>query len=129
MPAMASVPGSAPPGLGGDQRILVSLLIQIGFMACLASLLVTTRFYKRLLRQQTLHAMDCFWFALSWSAGLVAGVGARFSLNYAAADLSLPGTMLAGLFAGPGAGLMTGVLAGGAAAARGEWLALPFFAI
>lgn len=114
--------------LSGDQRILVSLLVQLTFMACLASVLVTTLFYKRLLRQDRMRTSDRFWFALSWGGCLAVGVGSRVSLGYAAADLSLPGSLLAGIFAGPAAGLMTGVLAGGAAALRGEWLALPFFA-
>jgi len=112
--------------LSGDQRILVSLLVQVGFMACLASVLVTTRFYQRLLRRDAVHGSDALWFALSWGSCLAVGVGARVSLGYAAADLSLPGTLFAGLFAGPLAGMLTGVLAGGAAALRGEWLALPF---
>lgn len=112
--------------LSGDQRILVSLLVQVGCMACLASVLVMTRFYRRLLRRDRLRGAEPLWFALSWGLCLAVGVGARVSLGYAAADLSLPGTLLAGLFAGPVAGMLTGVLAGGAAALRGEWVALPF---
>jgi two-component system LytT family sensor kinase len=112
--------------LSGDQRILVSLLVQVGFMACLASVLVTTRFYHQLLRRDAVGGSDALWFALTWGLCLAVGVGARVSLGYAAADLSLPGTLFAGLFAGPVAGMATGVLAGGAAALRGEWLALPF---
>jgi two-component system LytT family sensor kinase len=114
--------------LSGDQRILVSLLVQVGCMACLASLLVTTRYYRRLLRQDILQGADPLWFALTWGLCLAVGVGARVSLGYAAADLSLPGVLFAGVFAGPVAGMVTGTLAGGAAALRGEWLTLPFAA-
>jgi two-component system LytT family sensor kinase len=112
--------------LSGDQFILVSLLIEIGFVASLASLLVTTRFYQRLLRQERMRRSDPYWFALSFGLALAAGVGLRVLAGYAGADLTLPGTLLAGLFAGPAAGAITGVLAGGAAALRGEWLAPPF---
>lgn len=115
-----------PVLLSGDQFILVSLLIQIGFMASLASLLVTTRFYQRLLVQEVMRPADPYWFALSFGLSLATGVGARVLLGYSVADLSHPGALLAGLFAGPAAGMLAGVLAGGAAALRGEWLALPF---
>ncbi len=111
--------------LSGDQRILVSLLVQVALMACLASLMATTRFYKRLLRQEAMRPADPLWFALSWGTSLAVGVGWRLSLGYAAADLSLSGTLLAGVFAGPAGGMLTGALAGGAASLRGEWLALP----
>jgi two-component system LytT family sensor kinase len=115
-----------PVLLSGDQFILVSLLIQIGFMASLASLLVTTRFYKRLIMIETMRPADPYWFALSFGLCLAAGVGARVLLGYSVADLSHPGALLAGLFAGPIAGMAAGAMAGGAAALRGEWLALPF---
>ena len=112
--------------LSGDQFILVSLLIEVGFMASLASLLVTTRFYQRLLRQEALRRDDPYWFALSMGLCLVLGVGLRILLGYSGMDLSLPGTLLAGLFAGPRAGAIVGLLVGGAAAFNGELLALPF---
>ena len=47
-----------PVLLSGDQFILVSLLIQIGLMASLASLLATTRFYQRLLVQVVMRPAD-----------------------------------------------------------------------
>jgi two-component system, LytTR family, sensor kinase len=115
-----------PVLLSGDQFILVSLLIQIGFMASFASLLVTTRFFKRLLVQDRNRPADPYWFALAFGLALAVGVSARMLLGYAVADLSHPGALLAGLFAGPVAGMVVGVIAGGAAALRGEWLALPF---
>jgi LytS/YehU family sensor histidine kinase len=109
-----------PVLLSGDQFILVSLLIQIGFMASLASLLVTTRFYKRLVMIETMRPADPYWFALSFGLCLAAGVGARVLLGYSVADLSHPGALLAGLFAGPIAGMAAGAMAGGAAALRGS---------
>jgi two-component system LytT family sensor kinase len=115
-----------PVLLSGDQFILVGLLIQIGFMASFASLLVTTRFFQRLLVQDVMRPADPYWFALSFGLALAVGVGARVLLGYSVVDLSHPGALLAGMFAGPLPGMIAGVMAGGAAALRGEWLALPF---
>jgi len=112
--------------LSGDQFILVSCLVSIGFTACLSSVLVTTRFYRRLLRQGPSGPRDVYGFALSFGICLGLGVGARVLIGYSSADLSLPGTLLAGLVGGPLAGLVVGALAGGAAVCHGEWLALPF---
>jgi len=115
-----------PVLLSGDQFILVSLLIQIGLVASLASLLATTRFYQRLLVQVRTRPHDPYYFALSWGLCLAVGVGARVLLGYSVGDLSHPGALFAGIFAGPVAGMVAGVMAGGAAAVRGEWLAMPF---
>jgi two-component system LytT family sensor kinase len=112
--------------LSGDQLILVSCLVSIGFTACLSSLLVTTRFYRRLLRQGPSGRRDVLGFALSLGVCLGLGVGARVLIGYQGADISLPGTLLAGLVSGPLAGLVAGTLAGGAAVCHGEWLGLPF---
>ena len=68
-----------PVLLSGDQFILVSLLIQIGVVASLASLLATTRFYQRLLVQVRTRPHDPYYFALSWGLCLAVGVGARQS--------------------------------------------------
>jgi two-component system LytT family sensor kinase len=112
--------------LSGDQFILVSLLVEVGFIGSLASLLVTNRFYRRLLSQPSMRAADPYKFALSFGICIALGVGARILLGYSGADLSLPGTVLSGLIAGPVAGMVVGVLVGGTALCHGEWLALPF---
>lgn len=112
--------------LGGDQFILVSLLIEVGFMASLASLLITTHFYQRLLRQEGPRAGDPYIFGLSFGLCLAIAVGLRFLIGYSGLDLSLPGALLAGLLGGPVAGAIVGFLVGGAGVTHGEWLALPF---
>ena len=53
------------------------------------------------------------------------GVLARLLLNYDAADLTLAGSFLAGLLAGPYAGAIVGV-DGRLPVIAGEWIALPF---
>jgi two-component system LytT family sensor kinase len=112
--------------LSGDQLILVSLLIEVGFMASLASLLITTRFYQRLLREENRRTRDQFIFALSFGLCLALAVGLRFLIGYSGMDLSLPGALLAGLLGGPLAGAIVGFSVGGAGLTHGEWLALPF---
>ncbi len=112
--------------LDGDQFILVSLLIQVGFMASLASLLITTRFYQRLLREETPRRRDPYVFGLSFGLCLAFAAGLRFLIGYSGMDASLPGALLAGLLGGPLAGGIVGFLVGGAGLTHGEWLAVPF---
>ena len=112
--------------LSGDQLILVSLLIEVGFMASLATLLISTRFYQRLLREETRKWSDPYIFSLTFGLCLGYAVGLRFLIGYAGLDLSLPGALLAGVLGGPVSGGIVGFLVGGAGATHGEWLALPF---
>ncbi len=56
---------------------------------------------------------------------LSSGVGIRILLNYDAADLSLSGTLLIGLLAGPIAGAAVGLMVGAPAVGYGEFMALP----
>ena len=112
--------------LSGDQFILVNLLIQVGFMASLASLLITTRFYQRLLREEMPRRRDATIFGLTFGFSLGIAVGLRFLAGYAGMDASLPGALLGGLLCGPVGGLVVGFLVGGAGWTHGEWLALPF---
>jgi two-component system, LytTR family, sensor kinase len=112
--------------LSGDQFTLVSLLIQIGLMASLASMLTSSRFYQRFLLRDAPGPGAAAVFALSFGTCLAVGVGSRVLLGYSGLDLTLPGTLVAGVVGGPLAGLIAGLLAGGAATVRGEWLALPF---
>ena len=112
--------------LSGDQFILINLLIQVGFMASLASLLITTRFYQRLLREEAPRRRDVTLFGLTFGLCLGVAVGMRFLAGYAGMDASLPGALLAGLLCGPLAGAIVGFFVGGAGWTHGEWLALPF---
>src|SRR5262245_18170220 len=112
--------------LSGDKLILVSLLIEVGFMASLATLLISTRFSQRLLREEPRRWSDPYIFGLTFGLSLGYAAGLRFLIGYAGLDLSLPGALLAGVLGGPVAGGIVGFLVGGAGATHGEWLALPF---
>src|SRR5205085_5523488 len=69
---------------------------------------------------------DRMTFALSLGIPLAAGVAARQLLNDYAADLTLEGSFLAGLIAGPYAGATVGLMVGLPPLGIGEWGALPF---
>ncbi len=57
---------------------------------------------------------------------MTGGVIARLLLQYNAADVTLEGSFLAGLIAGPYAGAIVGLMAATPATVAGEWIALPF---
>src|SRR5262249_12392472 len=69
---------------------------------------------------------DRLTFALSLGVPLAAGVVARLLLKYEAADLTMEGSFLVGLIAGPYAGATVGGMVGLAPLFAGEWIALPF---
>ncbi|MFH1008354.1 MAG: histidine kinase [Candidatus Latescibacterota bacterium] len=108
-----------------DQFLLVTLLMKIGAMASIASLLVRSAAFKRLLFSESMSTRQGLLFALVMGVLLSAGVLARLTIRYNATDLSLSGTLLVGLLAGFGPGCITGACVGIPAAWTGELLALP----
>ena len=94
-----------PQILSGDQFLLTTLLVKLAVMAALATMLVRYRRFRHILIFERRRWPDRLIFALSLGIPLTAGVGvARLLLNYNAADLTLEGSFLAGLIAGPYAG-------------------------
>ena len=106
--------------------ILISLLIELGVAAAVASSLARARRFKRLLLQrartegQTLKL-------LAWiTVPLMLGVLVRVRVpNFLAADISFEATVLVSLILGPFAGILAATLLAGPALLHGEWLALP----
>ncbi len=111
--------------LSQDQLVLVTLLVKLGVMASIASLLGRFAAFKRLLHRDELSLKEKWIFALFAGMLLSSGVGVRILLNYDAADLSLSGTLLIGLLAGPFAGAAVGLMVGAPAVVHGEFFALP----
>ena len=111
--------------LSQDQLVLVTLLVKLGVMASIASLLGRFEAFKRLLQREELTLTEKWIFALFAGMLLSSGVGIRILLNYNAADLSLSGTLLIGLLAGPIAGAAVGLMVGAPAVGHGEFMALP----
>src|SRR5216117_2842520 len=115
-----------PQILSGDQFLLTTLLVKLAVMAALATMLVRYRRFRHILIFERRAWPDRLAFALSLGIPLAAGVAARLLLQYDAADLTLEGSFLAGLIAGPYAGATVGGMLGFAPLFVGEWAALPF---
>src|SRR5688572_11652100 len=114
------------PSLPGDQVLVITLLFKLAGVATLAIMLVRFRWFRRILLTERRDWPERFTFALAWGLPLVAGVTARLTLGYAAADLTLSGAFLAGLIAGPYAGALVGMAVGLPPLFVGEIAAFPF---
>ena len=106
-----------PQLLSADQYLLTTLMVKLAVVAILATMLVRFPWFRRILLTEKRDWPERLIFAASLGLPLTAGVVARLLLDYNAADLTLAGSFLAGLLAGPYAGAIVGV-DGRAAAAR-----------
>jgi len=114
------------PQFAAEQGLLTTLVVKLAVMAALATMLVRYRRFRQILIFERRAWPDRLTFALGLGIPLAAGVAARLLLNYNAADLTLEGSFLAGLIAGPYAGALVGAMNGVPPLANGEWGALPF---
>jgi two-component system LytT family sensor kinase len=112
--------------LSADQILLTTLVVKLAVMAALATMLVRYRRFRHILIFERRAWPDRLIFALGLGIPLCAGVVSRLLLNYDAADLTLEGSFLAGLIAGPYAGATVGLMVGVPPLGNGEWGALPF---
>jgi two-component system LytT family sensor kinase len=115
-----------PRLLSAEQILLTTLVVKLAVMAALSTMLVRYRRFRHILIFERRAWPDRLVFALSFGIPLAAGVIARLLLRYNAADLTLEGSFLAGLIAGPYAGATVGALVGLAPLGNGEIIALPF---
>jgi two-component system, LytTR family, sensor kinase len=109
-----------------DPGLVTTLLFKLAVMAASATMLVRYRRFRHILIFERRALPDRMTFALSLGIPLAAGVIARLLLHYNAADLTLEGSFLAGLIAGPYAGATVGLMVGLPPLGIGEWGALPF---
>src|SRR5256714_2378156 len=109
-----------------DPGLVTTLVFKLAVMAASATMLVRYRRFRHILIFERRALPDRMTFALSLGIPLAAGVAARLLLNYNAADLTLEGSFLAGLIAGPYAGATVGLMVGIPPLGIGEWGALPF---
>src|SRR5579862_234167 len=112
--------------LSPEQLLLVTLIVKLAIAALLATMLARFRWFRRILLTERRDWPERLTFAIYLGVPLVAGVAARLLLNYAAADLTLSGSFLAGLIAGPYAGAIVGTAMGLPALFNHEYAALPF---
>src|ERR1700704_1202820 len=117
---------SGPQFLSVEQVLLTTLVVKLAVMAALATTLVRYRRFRHILIFERRAWPERLIFALALGIPLLAGVAARLLLGYNAADLTLEGSFLAGLIAGPYAGAIVGALAGLPPLGNGEVIALPF---
>ena len=109
-----------------EQFLLVTLMVKLALVAVLSTMLVRFPWFRRILLTEKRDWPERLVFAASLGVPLTAGVLARLLLNYEAADLTLSGSFLVGLLAGPYAGAIVGAMVGIPAMVAGEWIALPF---
>src|SRR5262245_24784111 len=109
-----------------EQVLLTTLVVKLAAIAALATMLVRYHRFRHILIFERRAWPDRLTFALSLGIPLTAGVVSRLLLNYNAADLTLEGSFIAGLIAGPYAGATVGAMAGIPPLFFGEWIALPF---
>lgn len=112
------------------EQTLYTLLLKIGAAAAVASILARFHAFQRMMLREERTLPERLNFALVFGGVFGAGVVARVVTgSYAAADLSVAGSLLAGVLGGYFAGLVSGILIGlPAFALNQEFLALPLFA-
>src|SRR4249920_1272883 len=115
-----------PKFLTAEQLLLTTLVVKLVATAALATMLVRYRRFRHILIFERRAWPDRLTFALSLGIPLTLGVVARLLLGYEALDLTMEGSFLVGLIAGPYAGATVGVMVGIPPLAFGEWAALPF---
>ncbi len=115
-----------PKFLTAEQLLLVTLIVKLVATAALATMLVRYRRFRHILIFERRAWPDRLTFALSLGIPLTAGIVARLLLGYDAADLTMEGSFLVGLIAGPYAGATVGAMVGIPPLGFGEWGALPF---
>ena len=108
-----------------EQTLLVTLIVQLAVTAVLATMLARFRVFRRILLTERRDWPDRLIFAAGLGIPLTAGVAARLLLGYDAADLTVPGSFLTGLLAGPYAGALVGAAVGLPPVFVGEFAALP----
>ena len=112
--------------LSTEEVLLTTLVVKLAVIATLATMLVRFTWFRRILLTERRDWPERLVFAASLGLPLTVGVIARLLLNYDAADLTLAGSFLVGLIAGPYAGAIVGVMVGLPPTIAGEWGALPF---
>lgn len=116
--------------MGEQTQTLYTLLLKVGAAAAVASILVRFHAFQRMMLREDRTLHERWNFALVFGGVFGAGVVARVATGtYLAADLSVAGSLLAGVLGGYFAGLISGILIGlPAFALNQEYLALPLCA-
>src|SRR5579862_1283744 len=112
-----------------ERSFLISLLIKLGVVASIASILARWSTFQAMLMQNSRTLNQRLALSVWLSAVFAASVATRVvSPSYAAADLGLEGSFIAGLLGGYVTGLLSGVLISLPAMVKGEHLTMPLLA-
>src|SRR5581483_11739047 len=110
--------------------ILVSLLIKLGVAAAVASTLVRSLEFKKLLFREERTLKQKIYLVLWLGIPMALGVWIRFTVkSFFAGDLSFETAILLGIVGGRLTGTLGGILVGLPALLHGEWATLPFTAL
>jgi two-component system LytT family sensor kinase len=110
-----------------DRLILITLLIKLGVAAAIASALVRSREYQRLLFTEDRTLGQTIYLVLFTCLPFALGIVVRRSTpNFLAADLTFEAVILMGVVGGRFAGVLAGILCALPAVLNGEYLTLPF---
>lgn len=111
-----------------EQRlILINLLVKLGVAAAVASALVRSVEFKRLLFREERGLRSKIYLTLWFAIPIAIGVWIRFnSKSFSAGDISFETTLLLGVIGGRVTGMLGGGLVGIPALLHGEWATLPF---
>ena len=111
------------------EQHLIRLLMRLGVVAALASFMVRSGAFKRMLMREERTLNQRLLLALSFAGIFGAGVAIRvLTGSYQAVDLGLEASLLAGILAGYVSGLVSGVLISIPAMIAGEYLSMPLLA-
>jgi len=106
--------------------VVFTLLFRVGVASAIAAVVARSNLFQRSLLAEERSLDERLRFVLFYGPLVGAGVLTRVLLGYQATDVSLEGSLVAGLAFGRTSGMMVGVLAALPAVFHKEWLALPF---
>jgi len=106
--------------------VVFTLLFRVGVASAMAALVARSNLFQRSLLVEERSLDERLRFVLFYGPLVGAGVLTRVLLGYQATDVSLEGSLVAGLAFGRTSGMMVGALAALPAVFHKEWLALPF---
>jgi two-component system LytT family sensor kinase len=111
------------------ERHYITLLVKLGVVAALASILVRSTVFKRMLMREERTLQQRLQLALGFAFIFGSGVATRVvTRTYQAGDLGLEGSLLAGLLGGYVTGLVAGILISVPAMFAHEYLTMPLLA-
>ena len=118
-----------PVNLTEEQLLIINLLLRVAVMAGIVSLVLGFGFFADYIVRRNTGGKGRFKVAFLLASVFVVSVLIRRLINQGAMDVSLEGTLLAGIIGGTGVGVFVGASIGLTCFLFGETVALPFYTI